>query len=511
MRPLAQFFITLFLVRLCTKTSATQDILPQRRKGAKKVQRNAATLSVFAPLRKTSSRNNALFVQSILLLLAGCTLSSALAFQKPGGREPVKPTPTPAPAPTPAPVRPGGPTRPGSNGRDKPIKLPVRLAKLTIIAPPGSRIWIDATEVDLAKTVGGVLLLDRRKVKTSYTQGVITLDGLEPRTYNLRAYKPDFQEYAKPVDVFLDQENVFSIALTPIPGRLTVAPSVGGADVEIVNLESNTSIGRYSERLERFELAPGRYRVLTSRAGYRNAVREIVVNPGESVYLEPLLELLPRPSPTPTPRAAAFTAPMSFDVQRQAPYLIFRIRGSSGDATKTVGTINITLGGPGRNYVTGNLNGLPCRIEFIKLANIAEGSIVEAPGPSNNWSSMVVRVRLKDEKRWPTSFAINWNSLENSRPAEVSGASPIFVPAEATRRIQPEYPLAARSSPVSATVLVLVAIDSNGSVVSAKATDGPFVFRRSSEDAARKWKFRPAMRNGQAVESELTIQFQFEP
>ncbi len=49
---------------LCTKTSATKDILPQRRKGAKKVQRNAAALCVFAPLRETSSRNNALFVQS---------------------------------------------------------------------------------------------------------------------------------------------------------------------------------------------------------------------------------------------------------------------------------------------------------------------------------------------------------------------------------------------------------------------------------------------------------------
>lgn len=448
------------------------------------------------------------FTTLVLVLLVGCTLSSALAFQKKGGREPGIPTP-----PAPAPGRPGGINRVRDKPRDKPIKPRMRSAKLTIIAPAGCRIWINATEIDPAKANAGMLLLDKRKIKTSYTQatGAFTLEGLEPATYSLRAYKPDFQDFSHAVTVLVDQENVFSITLTPIPGRLTVSPSVSGAEVEIVNLESNNSIGRYSERLDMFELKPGRYRVLTTRLGYRNAVREIVVNPGESIYLEPLLELLPRPSPAPTPRATAFVAPMSFEVERQAPYLIFRLRGSSGDQTKTVGTVTLTLGGPGRNFVTGNLSGLPCRIEFIKLANISEGSIIEAPGPSNNWSSIVVRVRLKDEKRLPTSFAINWRSIENTTATGVTGESPVFVPAEATRRVQPEYPLSARTAPVSATVLVLVGIDSNGSVVSAKATDGPFVFRGPSEDAARKWKFRPATRNGRVVQSELTIQFRFEP
>jgi outer membrane biosynthesis protein TonB len=47
-------------------------------------------------------------------------------------------------------------------------------------------------------------------------------------------------------------------------------------------------------------------------------------------------------------------------------------------------------------------------------------------------------------------------------------------------------------------------------VISAKATEGPHVFRRVSEEAARKWKFRPAMRDGRSVESEQTIEFRFE-
>lgn len=185
-----------------------------------------------------------------LVLLVGCTSSSALAFQKKGGREPVGPTPTPAS--TPVPGRPVGTTRSGDKARDKTTKPPVRSAKLTIIAPPGCRIWIDATEVNPTQAAAGILLLDRRKIKTSYTQatGTITLEGLEPRTYSLRAHKPDYQEYATSVNVFVEQENVSVIALTPLPGKLTVSPSVSGADVEIVNLESNTSIGRYPESLD---------------------------------------------------------------------------------------------------------------------------------------------------------------------------------------------------------------------------------------------------------------------
>ncbi len=54
-------------MKACTKTSATKDILPQRRKGAKKIDRNAAALCVFAPLRETSSRHYALFVQSFVM------------------------------------------------------------------------------------------------------------------------------------------------------------------------------------------------------------------------------------------------------------------------------------------------------------------------------------------------------------------------------------------------------------------------------------------------------------
>jgi outer membrane biosynthesis protein TonB len=58
--------------------------------------------------------------------------------------------------------------------------------------------------------------------------------------------------------------------------------------------------------------------------------------------------------------------------------------------------------------------------------------------------------------------------------------------------------------------MVLVTIDSTGSVTSAKAIDGPYIYRRVSEEAARKWKFKPATRDGRNVESQQTLQFRFE-
>lgn len=449
------------------------------------------------------------FLIASALLLTGFSLSSANGFQTRGGRDPG----TPAPSPSPAPRTTKGTTSPTTNksGGNRPVNPPrAPVTQMTIVIPVGSRIWLNDVPVETSLTKEMLLLIDGQKVRSSeQVAGFITLKGIRPGTYRLVARKPDFREYAAAVTVFLDKENVFTVRLTPAPGTLTVSPSVSGAEIEIFSLETNNSIGRYPERLDQFELAPGQYRVVTSRAGYRVAVREIRVNASESVYLEPLLEPLPRP--TPTPKLAPVAIPMSFSVQRQNKYLLFHLQGSSGDTTKIVGTITVSLNGPATKTLTGNLNGLPCQVELIKLENIAEASLVEAPSPANNWTSMVVRVRLKDEKRRPISFAVNWRSLPNAPAIKLDTGATGFIPAQAIRKVQPAYPLVARGSNAGGNVLVLVTIDTDGSVISTKVTEGPDIFRHAAEDAARKWKFRPATRDGQVIESEQIIEFRFVP
>jgi TonB family protein len=447
-------------------------------------------------------------VLATTFLLVYFGLNSARAFQTSDGRDSGKPAPTPTPKQT-SQKGTGSPTVHNSGGGRPVTPAPAPVTQMTVIIPPGCRIWLNDVPVETSLIKDLVLSIDGYKVKTTEpSAGVITLKGIRPGTYRLVARKPDFREYAAPVTVTLNPEqNVFPVRLTPSPGKLTVSPSVGGAELDIVSLETNLSLGRYSERLDQFELPPGQYRIVASKAGYKIATREFRVNPGESVYLEPLLELLPPPPPTPQPTPIG--TPMSFSLQRQDKYLLFYLRGSSSDADKTSGSINVSMNGPAMNTVSGNLNGLPCQIELIKLENIAEASIVEAPGPANSWASIVVRVRLKDEKRRPISFAINWRSLANAPPIKPDNRPTDFVPAQAIRKVQPEYPPAARSSNGTGSVLILVTIDAEGSVIATKVIEGPEVFRRVAEDAARKWKFRPATRDGQAIESEQIIQFRF--
>ena len=103
---------------------------------------------------------------------------------------------------------------------------------MTIIIPPGCRIWLNEVPVETSITQEMVLSIDGHKVKRSERiAGVITLKGIRPGTYRLVARKPDFREYATPVTVTLDSENVFTVSLTPTPGKLTVSPSVSGAEV----------------------------------------------------------------------------------------------------------------------------------------------------------------------------------------------------------------------------------------------------------------------------------------
>lgn len=84
------------------------------------------------------------------------------------------------------------------------------------------------------------------------------------------------------------------------------------------------------------------------------------------------------------------------------------------------------------------------------------------------------------------------------------------MPAIVKQKVQPNFPPEARGSAISGRVLVIVSIDTQGSVISAKAVEGPHVFRRVSEEAARKWKFKPATRDGLSVVSEQRIEFRFE-
>jgi len=313
-----------------------------------------------------------------------------------------------------------------------------------------------------------------------------------------------YRENHRAIDVLPGETTKLSITLEAVKGILSVRPNVSGTAIELRSITRDQPVGTYAGGIEHLEFPPGEYEVTISKSGYVSSTRSVTINGGSSVEIEPHLGPLPPPKPArPAPR------PMNGRVELDGKYLIVYLSGSSQDDSVSIGSINVTASKAGLGEISGSLNGSPCRIEFFKMENIDEWSLVEPPSPSNQYSRAVIRVRPKDAKRL-LRFAINWKSVNGSDSLTNPSAAEQFAEAVPTYKVVPEVPEVARSSRTFGTVKVTVAIDETGNVVSAKATDGPIVLRQAAENAARRWKFRPATRNGQPTSTMQIIQFNFE-
>jgi TonB family protein len=79
----------------------------------------------------------------------------------------------------------------------------------------------------------------------------------------------------------------------------------------------------------------------------------------------------------------------------------------------------------------------------------------------------------------------------------------------ATQKISPTYPATAKNAHVTGVVTVYLEIDESGAVVAVPRTDGPQLLRQAAVDAARRWKFKPTVVDGQPVRIMGFINFNF--
>lgn len=79
-------------------------------------------------------------------------------------------------------------------------------------------------------------------------------------------------------------------------------------------------------------------------------------------------------------------------------------------------------------------------------------------------------------------------------------------------RLQPEYPREAFRDREEGTVLLLAHVGSNGTTTSVEVTQssGSRDLDRAATEAVSKWRFEPALENGQAVESAVQVPITFE-
>ena len=82
---------------------------------------------------------------------------------------------------------------------------------------------------------------------------------------------------------------------------------------------------------------------------------------------------------------------------------------------------------------------------------------------------------------------------------------------KATQRVSPHYPAIAKSAHVTGVVTVFLELDEKGAIAVVHRTDGPQLLRQAAVEAARKWKFKPTLIDGQPVRVIGYINFSFTP
>lgn len=104
----------------------------------------------------------------------------------------------------------------------------------------------------------------------------------------------------------------------------------------------------------------------------------------------------------------------------------------------------------------------------------------------------------------PSAAAPSGGNATAGKPLEVGSLVP-----RAAQTFAPTYPATARSARITGKVTVFLMVDERGTVAAVERTDGPELLRRAAEDAARRWKFRPTIINGQPVRVSGFINFNF--
>jgi TonB family protein len=79
----------------------------------------------------------------------------------------------------------------------------------------------------------------------------------------------------------------------------------------------------------------------------------------------------------------------------------------------------------------------------------------------------------------------------------------------ATKKVSPEFPLAARQLHISGSQEVQVTVSKSGDVTDAKVLKGNAMFSNSSTAAAKQWKFAPLVKDGTASEFTAVLVFSY--
>lgn len=107
-------------------------------------------------------------------------------------------------------------------------------------------------------------------------------------------------------------------------------------------------------------------------------------------------------------------------------------------------------------------------------------------------------------RRVESQLAENKINVADTNPLDVGS-----LVEYATRKVDAVYPQQARSFRQSGIVKVELMIDENGLVAAVQKLSGPKLLQGAAEDAVKKWRFKPFMRDGQPVKATGFVSFNF--
>jgi len=84
-----------------------------------------------------------------------------------------------------------------------------------------------------------------------------------------------------------------------------------------------------------------------------------------------------------------------------------------------------------------------------------------------------------------------------------------FNPCHLTYRVQPAYPPEAQEQQIEGVVKIQQVIGADGIVHSVKLLSGPPLLVPAALEAARYWRYLPALLNGQPVETQQDVEIEF--
>ena len=87
---------------------------------------------------------------------------------------------------------------------------------------------------------------------------------------------------------------------------------------------------------------------------------------------------------------------------------------------------------------------------------------------------------------------------------------PVITPGKLIRKVSPKYPKQARKQRIEGTVVLRAIITKDGKIGDLQLISGHPMLAQPALDAVKKWKYRPYLKDGQAVEVEtqITVNFQ---